>query len=608
MTVIGFDFGTTNSLISIVRGSRPINYLDDESRPIPSVVCYEGNQTIVGRAAKQRLSQSGLGVQGNAVRSPKTLLGRDGVYIEGVERNPVDIVADVVKHVLDEAKKGRRGKDLGEISGAVVTIPVDMQGHRRRALRDAFRKAGLKIVQFVHEPLAALYGYFRAQDLSAMLRRYDRKLILVFDWGGGTLDLTLCRPIGELVVQLKNDGTDQVGGDVFDESIMNRLLQKVCASRQLEETVDIHPGAKARLLDLCERAKIDLSSRERASVYLDTFFRGEKDESFDYTLGRAELEEIVSVHLENGFRRIGKILADAHCSPEQVALCLATGGMANMPAVRRRLNEMFGPERVQIPDGTQTLIAEGAAWIAADDARLQLAKSVELVLSRNSYLPLIKAGTLMPREKEVPTANFHLYCTDPRDGSAKFQICAPERAGKDVMPSEPRSHLENLTVKVDAKAQPFRERLELTVQVDDDLVLTAHARSLNIKDEDKREVHSLEFGLAFPVGHSPLRRGDKEGHDGQPPKAHDRGSLSVRANVADKQDLTLVPGELLGEYARANRYESVYPTPEQSEEGLYYAPCAGCGLASNDPRCQCSKRLRTPASLAQKLYGWGRPD
>lgn len=211
MRVIGFDFGTTNSLISVVRGERTINYLDDEGRPIPSVVCYEGQRKIVGREAKERLAQAGLGIQGNIVRSPKLLLGRDSVFIEGTERSPVDIVAEVVRHVLHQAKTGRRGRDLGDISGAVVTIPVNMLGYRRRALRDAFRLAGLSIVQFVHEPLAALYGYFRSQGLQAMLRRYDRKLILIFDWGGGTLDLTLCRLMDNMAVQIMNDGTDEVG-------------------------------------------------------------------------------------------------------------------------------------------------------------------------------------------------------------------------------------------------------------------------------------------------------------------------------------------------------------------------------------------------------------
>ena len=592
MSVVGFDFGTTNSLISVIRGKGPINFLDDEQRPIPSVVCYEGTKTIVGRQAKERLAQAGLGVQGNIVRSPKALLGRDSVFVEGVERSPTDIVADVVRHVVQEAKSGRRGRDLKDASRAVVTIPVDMQGYRRRALRDAFRLGGVNIVQFVHEPLAALYGHFRSQELETMLRRYDRKLILVFDWGGGTLDLTLCRPMGDMVVQLMNDGTDEVGGDVFDENIMNRLVQKVCAARGVQATVETQPGAKPRLLDRCERAKIDLSMRERSQVYVGSFFRGMTDEDFDYALSREELEEVVAPLLDKGFKRIGKILDDAGYAPEQVALCLATGGMSNMPAVKRRLHELFGPERVQIPDGTATLIAEGAAWIAADGAKLQLAKNVELLLARNSYLPLVKAGTEMPREGKVQRDTFHLYCTDPRDGVAKFQICAPKRAGATVLPGEPRTHLENVTVKVDAKARAFHERLELDVCINDDLILEAHARSLNMKDQDRREIHNLEFGLAFPATY---RRGKLEDMNGEATSRNEpraRGGLSVRANVADRPDPRLVPGEFLYQYDPAYFDRRRHPPKYQDRERLYYAPCSVCKRASNDPLCKCASLLQ----------------
>jgi actin-like ATPase involved in cell morphogenesis len=589
MSVVGFDFGTTNSLISVVRGNGAINFLDDERRPIPSVVCYEGKQTIVGREAKERLAGAGLGVQGNSVRSPKTLLGRDSVFIEGVERHPVDIVADVVRHVVQEAKSGGRGRDLKEITSAVVTIPVDMHGNRRRALRDAFRLAGVSIVQYVHEPLAALYGYFRS-DLEAMLRRYDRKLILVFDWGGGTLDLTICRPMGDMVVQLMNDGTDEVGGDVFDENLMNRLVQKVCLARGIQTSIETQPGARSRLLDRCERAKIDLSTRERSQVYVGSYFRGMEDEDFDYPLGREELEEVVEPLLDKGFRRIDQILANAGYAPEQVALCIATGGMSNMPAVRRRLHERFGPERVQIPDGTATLIAEGAAWIAADEAMLRLAKNVELVLARNSYLPLIKAGTIMPKEGEVRRETFHLYCTDPRDGLAKFQICAPKRPGRSVLPGEPRTDLENLTVKVDAKARAFRERLELDVRINDDLILEAHARSINLKDEDRREIHSLEFGLSFPTSSA----GGGEEIDDELPPADDpfeKGALSLRANIADRNDPSLVPGELLYQYDPYYFDVRSNPPEYQDLERLYYEPCLFCGLASNDPLCACGSLL-----------------
>lgn len=596
MSVVGFDFGTTNSLISVIRGGQPINYLDEEQRPIPSVVCYEGQQKIIGREAKERLAQSGLGVQGNTVRSPKILLGRDSVFVEGTERSPVDIVADVVRHVVGDAKAGRRGRDLADISGAVVTIPVDMNGQRRRALRDAFRLAGLNIVQYVHEPLAALYGYFRSNDLRAMLRRYDRKLVLVFDWGGGTLDLTLCRPIGGLVVQLMNDGTEDVGGDVFDDAIMNKLVQQQYEARGFDASAEVQLGAKARLRDRCERAKIELSTRARTQIYVSSFFRGSGAEEFDAGLTQEDLETIVAPILKKGFDRIEMLLKKADFAPEQVALCLATGGMSNMPAVKRRLHEWFGPERVQIPDGTATLIAEGAAWIASDQAGLQLAKNVELALARNSYLPLVKAGTAMPREGEVKRDTFHLYCTDPRDGVAKFQICAPKRAGSAVLAAEPRTHLENVTVRVDSAAPPFHERLELDVRINDDLVLELHARSLNLRDEDRCEVHDLEFGLAFPEpGGTGGSQEEPGADDPGPTERPEPGALSVRANVADRHDLRLVPGELLYVHnpqyfdARSDQFNGHRSLPAyQVYERLYYEPCAACGRVSNDPLCRCS--------------------
>ena len=151
------------------------------------------------------------------------------------------------------------------------------------------------------------------------------------------------------------------------------------------------------------------------------------DNDFDYVLGRDELERVVASLLDKGFRRISKLLDDAGFSPEQVALCVATGGMSNVPAVRRRLHELFGPERVEIPDRTATLIAEGAAWIASDKARLHLAKSVELELARNSYMPLVKAGTAMPRAGEVQKSQFHLY----RFADRPLRSGLPAKAGSE---------------------------------------------------------------------------------------------------------------------------------------------------------------------------------
>src|SRR3954452_20582216 len=150
--ITGFDFGTTNSLVSVVVGDRVIDVLDEEGRPFPSVVRYEGEEIIVGREARHALEEVGLGVYGNTVRSPKVYLGQQVVSVGGVDRSPVDIVADVVRHVRTESKRSRQREVLGDLDRAVVTIPVNMNGLRRAALREAFAGAGITVAQFIHEP------------------------------------------------------------------------------------------------------------------------------------------------------------------------------------------------------------------------------------------------------------------------------------------------------------------------------------------------------------------------------------------------------------------------------------------------------------------------
>ena len=294
MAVLGFDFGTTNSLMSLVQGDRVLSFYDERGLPVPSIVCYEGGKTIVGRDARERLSQAGLGVHDNIVRSPKGLLGREGVIVGGVERSPVDIVREVVSFVCRQVQTSRTVKGL-TADRAVVTIPVNMDGYRRSLLRDACRMAGLSVIQFVHEPLAALYGYMRASmNFEEALRKYDRKLLMVFDWGGGTLDLTLCRATGGKLMQIGNDGTDEVGGDVFDEELRNEIERLVRVERSLGADVDVLPEARSRLMAECERAKIDLSTKEAVSIYVGSFFRDVDDPSLDFRLTRPLLESIVS--------------------------------------------------------------------------------------------------------------------------------------------------------------------------------------------------------------------------------------------------------------------------------------------------------------------------
>ena len=240
MAVVGFDFGTTNSLASVVIGTDVINFLDNE-QPIPSVVSFEGGKVEVGRKAHDKLTSAGLGIQGSTVRSPKTLLGREEQVIDGVRRDPVQMVEHVLDHVRRFVLQTKAGQGL-KMDRVVATIPVNMEGHRRALLRQAFRQAGMSVVQFVHEPLAALYGYLRmSEGTPDLIRRYDGKLLLVFDWGGGTLDLTLCRVLNGLLVQIANDGTEEVGGDFFDEELRNEVEKRSRALNSLGDDVDVLP-------------------------------------------------------------------------------------------------------------------------------------------------------------------------------------------------------------------------------------------------------------------------------------------------------------------------------------------------------------------------------
>ena len=589
---MGFDFGTTNSLISVIVGDRAIDIVDAETAlPFPSVVRYEGERTIIGREAKQSLDTAGVGVHGTTVLSPKFLLGEESVHVGGVERSPVDIVYDVVNHVKSEALKGPRAGTLDGVTSAVVTIPLIMNGRKRAALRDAFRRADIGIVQFVHEPLAALYGHFRShEDMDATLREYDRRNILVVDWGGGTLDLTLCRLDGSQVMQFHNSGSWEVGGDKFDEAIREGVIERFCNNTGIGADSEIHPGARLRLRHDSERNKIALSTRSSVTFYRPNFFR-DPDATLEYMLTREEMEEITRPIVQAGMTRIKALLDSAQIGASQIALCLVTGGMAAMPAITGRLHELFGPQRVEVSERSGTLVAQGAAWIAHDRQRLRLAKRIELQLARGSYLPLIEAGTEMPTEHEVKSWPFHLYCSDPRDGSAKFQFCTPSHLGTDVQTADPRTPLGNIVVRVDKRAQPFRERLELELSIDDDMILHAHASSADVKDESRAQVQDLEFGISLPVasrtglagGDPPFRRG-VSGQESQP------GDLVVRANVTSKVDDFLVPGELLYTYKPGYFDSRLHPPRLQVEEHLYYQPCAVCGRASSDPACRCASR------------------
>lgn len=585
--IVGFDFGTTNSLISIVSGDRAIDFPDEYGRPHPSIVRYEGESIIVGREAKEALDESGIGIFGNTVRSPKFLLGQEPANIGGVERSPVDIVADVIRHVRTESMRDRRNL-LGSVDRAVVTIPVNMNGPRRAELREAFAQTGISIAQFVHEPFAALYGHLReSHDAENLARKFKGRSILVVDWGGGTLDLTLCRVEPGRIVQLRNGATEEVGGDKFDEVIRNEVVSRFSISNGIGSDDEPTREARLRLLHDAERNKIDLSSRQSVTFYRPGYF-ARSGTTLEYSLTRAELDEMTSPLVESGIHRIQSLLDSVGLAPGQVSMCLVAGGMAAMPSIRSRLHEMFGPERVVIPKNSATLVSKGAAWIAHDKQSLVLAKPIELELARGSRLPLMQAGTAMPSDGHVKHELFHLYCTNPTDGTAKFSVVTPTAIMEHPQASDPRTFLGMTTVKVDTTAPPLVERIDFNVEIDDDLILHAGAFSTQRGDRSLASYFDLEFGIQLPDSSNP---GPTEVVDSE--ASAPTGGLVVQANVADERNEDLIPGDVLykskpNAFARMNGSHS-RATEAQLLEHLYYKPCAVCKRQWGDPECRCAR-------------------
>jgi molecular chaperone DnaK len=359
--VFGIDFGTTNSLAALIVGDEAqalTNEADDQ--PHPSVVWYRGSEVVAGREARQHLESLEGGVAHGFVRSPKMTLRREGpVHIEGRAIDPIDIVSEVLRHI--RARAASRAHQGYAISRAIMTIPVDFAGAQRRALRAAARKADIGVLQFVHEPAAALYAFLRAKpDYSRDLAQLENRVVLVFDWGGGTLDLTVCRVLGGVVMQIASRGNNEIGGDRFDDRLRNEIRDRHAAHHGIPDiAASEQPGAAAQLLTQCELAKIALSIEDRFTVIAKDYLRGDGPErNLAVKLTRKDLEGLSRDLVNRGLAEIDRLLDEARLERSDIELCIATGGMVNMPAIWNGLVERFGT-RVPALANRDRIIAEG---------------------------------------------------------------------------------------------------------------------------------------------------------------------------------------------------------------------------------------------------------
>lgn len=399
--IIGIDLGTTNSAVAITRDGAPQILPRGDERIIPSVVGYDASngRWLVGAPAR---NQYVLAPE-NTVRSIKRKMGTDArLELGGRPLSPPEISAFILRELKSIAERHLGG----EVSEAVITVPAYFNDAQRQATMDAGQIAGLRVRRIINEPTAAAlaYGLNMAED----------QLVLVYDLGGGTFDVSLVELMGGIVEVRASHGNTQLGGDDFDERLAGQLADHFANEHGLDLRQDRR--AWARLLRAAENAKITLSAHPFAWVKEE--YLAEKDGvplHMTYEVSRQNFEEAIADLLEGTLESIEQVLSEANVTEEEISHVLLVGGSTRIPAVWELVADRLGiePQMSVNPDEAVALGAGVQAAIIAGepiDAILVdvTPHSLGIAVARNRfgsiisdiYQPLIRRNSTIPATRE----------------------------------------------------------------------------------------------------------------------------------------------------------------------------------------------------------------
>ncbi|NLF90687.1 MAG: Hsp70 family protein, partial [Corynebacterium marinum] len=346
---VGIDLGTTNSVVSVLEGGEATVIANSEgARTTPSVVAFAKNgEVLVGQSAK---NQAVTNVD-RTIRSVKRHIGTDwSVDIDDKKYTAQEISARTLMKLKRDAEAY-----LGEeITDAVITVPAYFEDAQRQATKEAGQIAGLNVLRIVNEPTAAALAYG--------LEKNDKdQTILVFDLGGGTFDVSLLE-IGDGVVEVRaTAGDNKLGGDDWDQRIVDWLVEKFKASQGIDLTKD--KMALQRLREAAEKAKIELSSSQQATINLPYItVDAEKNPLFlDETLSRTEFQKITQDLLDRTRKPFQQVLADSDIPVADIDHVVLVGGSTRMPAVSDLVKEMTGGREPNKGVNPDEVVAVGAA-------------------------------------------------------------------------------------------------------------------------------------------------------------------------------------------------------------------------------------------------------
>ena len=396
--IIGIDLGTTNSCVEVMEGGEPVVIPNAEgNRTTPSVVAFSKNgERLVGQIAKRQAVTN----PDNTVISIKRKMGtNDKVKIEGDTFTPQEISAMILQKLKTDAENY-----LGQkVTQAVITVPAYFSDSQRQATKDAGKIAGLEVLRIINEPTAASLAY-------GMDKEQDQK-ILIYDLGGGTFDVSIL-DIGDGVFEvLSTSGNTHLGGDDFDNAIIEYLVSEFKKSNGIDLKTD--KMAMQRLKEAAEKAKKDLSGVTTTQISCPFITQGENGPlHLDVTLTRAKFESLISDLVESTLKPVQDALKEAKLTKNDIDHVILVGGSTRIPMVQELVKKELGkePNRSVNPD---EVVAMGAAIqggvLTGDVNDIVLLDVTPLSLGIETLGNVMTV--LIPRNTTIPTSKSQVFST-----------------------------------------------------------------------------------------------------------------------------------------------------------------------------------------------------